>query len=185
MSWTAYFLSSAKSLQTGFSITSSISYNLLQSLLNSLFINSAKSKQVSSSEFLGSLKFRVSQFYYLRDLLCRSFIFSQHFCLAASASWSPGVLQLRRLGAQASCSLGISEPRRLVGRASHNLGVSEPGHLAALGSLRFDVSQLVRLVVLPSCRLNVSQFYYLLSCNLTVSKIYCLGVLLSCCFTIL
>ena len=70
-----------------------ISYNLLQSFINSLFINSAKSKQVSIfSQFLGSLKFRVLQFYYLGDLLCRNFIFSQHFCLAAWASRSLGVL---------------------------------------------------------------------------------------------
>ena len=87
-------------------------FNLLQSLLNSLFIDLAKYEQVSTlSQFLRSIKFRVSQFYYFGDLSCRNFIFSQHFCLAASAIQSPGVLQLGRLAILFSPNIFVSQLR--------------------------------------------------------------------------
>ena len=101
-------------------------FNLLQSLLNSLIINLAKSKQVSTlSQVLGSLKFRVSQFYYFGDLSCRSSIFSQHFCLASSAIWSPGVSQFYFLPTFLSRSFGDSEPWRLAALASRSLIFSQ------------------------------------------------------------
>ena len=132
-------------------------FNLLQSLLNSLFIDSAKYKQVSTlSQFLGSIKFRVSQFYYFGDLSCRNFIFSQHFCLAASAIPCPGVSQFHFLPTFLSRSFGDSEPRRLAAWTSRNFIFSQHFYLAASATQSLGVSQLRRLAVLFSPNISVS-----------------------------
>ena len=163
MSWTAYFLSFAKSLQTGFSITGSISYNLL-------FINSAKSKQVSTLlQFLGSLKFRVSQFYYFGNLSCRSSIFFQHFCLASSAIRSLGISQLGHLAARASRSFIFSQHFCLAASAIQSPRVSQLGCLAVYFLLTFlsrnsVISQLGRLEAWASRSLGFSQIHRLAAC---------------------
>ena len=152
-------------------------FNLLQSLLNSLFINSAKSKQVSTlSQFLGSLKFRsltileiyrvavlfspnisVSQLRRFGAWASCSFIFSQHFCLAGLEIWSLGVSQLGCLAVSFSPNISVSQQRRFGVRASRSLGVSQFYFLSTFLSRSPVISQFGRLGARGSRSLGVSE----------------------------
>ena len=156
-------------------------YNLLQSLLNSLFINLAKSKQVSTfSQFLGSLKFRsltileiyriavlfspnisVSQLRRFGARASCSFIFSQHFCLVGSEIWSSSVSQLGRLAVSFSLNISVLQQRRFGAWASRSLGVSQFYFLSTFLSRSFGDSEPGRLAAWASRSFIFSQHFCL------------------------